>query len=188
VLEWHSPLSAAHLRKGRDGADGRRLVRFAEVRGWSLTEVGVLPGYDVCVAELLAAQVPSGSLKEARVYKIASNQSWIAARDLSLAATLTSALPEETCTVTSLTHGRVRIAIAGAPVRAVLAKVLSIDLRHSSFGVGEYRLTGLHHIGVFVERSDSDIYQFFLPRTFAQSLLEVLQDAALEFGYDVMAE
>jgi heterotetrameric sarcosine oxidase gamma subunit len=218
VLEWTSALPGLGLHGGHAGADGRRLLSLREVRGWSLTQVGMFAGQDEAVRAVISGQTGGEGLQahnreaasavvsaqtggeglqahnrlvqappaqdEARVYKIAHDQYWVVSQDQSTPARLASAVPDDLGTVTSLSHARVQLTISGPPARATLEKLLPIDLRPDKFQVGEFRQTSMHHVGIFIERTASDTYRLFLLRTFALTLLEVLRDAALEFGYD----
>jgi sarcosine oxidase subunit gamma len=105
--------------------------------------------------------------------------------DAALAHELTAAVDVSVGSVTALSHGRVRIAIRGAVVRAMLAKLLCIDLNRQVFAVGQAQQTSLHHTGVLCERSAEDRYELYVMRTYAASIWESLVDAALVYGYEI---
>jgi heterotetrameric sarcosine oxidase gamma subunit len=184
VLEWTSALPDLIQNPGRTGADGQRSLRLTEIRGWSLTQVGVFAGRNDPAAAVINAQAQGDD----RVYRIAADQYWVVSRDASLPVKLAAAVSPDIGTVTPLTHARVRLSISGPAARKALEKLLPIDLRPDKFRVGEFHQTGMHHVGIFVERVSTDSFQLFLLRTFALTLWEVLQDAALEFGYEVSIE
>jgi sarcosine oxidase subunit gamma len=120
-----------------------------------------------------------------RVYRIARDQYWVVGADAALADELGAVVDPAVGTVTSLSHSRVRIAIRGEAARAMLAKLLSIDLDPGAFKVGQVRQTGLHHTGVLCERSAEDRYELYVLSTYAVSTWECMVDAALVFGYDI---
>jgi sarcosine oxidase subunit gamma len=193
MLERTSAIAANLAAGGRDGADGRRAFAIGEVRGWYLVQLGVFAGreaeFAAALDPILATPLPPpGTVHTAvrgRLYSIAKDQYWIVGAEAALAHELTSVVDPVVGTVTSLSHGRVRIAIRGAAAHVVLAKLLSVDLDPQVFKVGQARQTGLHHTGVLCERSADDRYDLFVMRTFAASIWECLVDAALVFGYDI---
>ncbi len=193
MFERMSAIAANLAAGGQDGADGRRALAFGEVRGWELVQLGVFTGreaeFAATVKPILAAPLPRAgavqSSARARVYSIARDQYWVMSADAALAGALAAAVDPAVGSVTSLSHARVRIAIRGTAARAMLAKVLTIDVHPDVFRVGEARQTGLHHTGALCERSAADRYDFYVLRTYAASIWECLVDAALEFGYEI---
>ncbi|MDE2252114.1 MAG: hypothetical protein KGL25_12010 [Gammaproteobacteria bacterium] len=193
MLERTSALARNLADGGRDGADGRRRLAIGEVRGWELVQLGVFPGreaeFSTAAVPLIGGALPRTGMAQssgrARVYSIARDQYWVLSADASLATQLATAIDPAVGSVTSLSHARARIALRGAPVRAVLGKLLSIDLAPEAFAIGVARQTGLHHTGVLCERTGADRYDLYVLRTFAAAIWEWLADAALEFGYDI---
>lgn len=84
--------------------------------------------------------------------------------------------------VTPLSSSRTRIAIAGAPARKVLAKLIPIDVHSSVFTPGCFVLTGLHHTPVTVHCTAESAFDIYAMRSFALNVWEVVTDAALEFA------
>jgi heterotetrameric sarcosine oxidase gamma subunit len=193
MLERTSAIAANLAAGGRDGADGRRALAIGEVRGWKLVQLGVFAGreaeFAAALGPLLATPLPPPgavhSSARGRVYCIARDQYWVVSADAALAEQLAAAVDPAVGTATSLSHGRVRIAIRGTAARAMLAKLLSVDLEPQAFAVGQARQTGLHHNGVLCERCADDRYDLYVPRTYAASIWESLVDAALVFGYEI---
>lgn len=193
MLERTSALAASLAAGGRDGADGRRVLAIGEVRGWELVQLGVFAGreaeFAAAVGPILATPLPQSgavhSSARARVYSIARDQYWVVGADAVLAHELTAAVDVSVGSVTSLSHGRVRIATRGEAVRAMLAKLLSVDLDPTVFTVGRAQQTGLHHTGILCERSAEDRYELYVLRTYAVSLWECIVDAALVYGYEI---
>jgi heterotetrameric sarcosine oxidase gamma subunit len=85
------------------------------------------------------------------------------------------------CFVTSLSSGRTRIEISGAPTRDVLAKCAAIDFHKREFKPGTFAMTGIHHVPVLIHCLDSQTFHLYVLRTFALSIWDHLLDAALEF-------
>ena len=63
---------------------------------------------------------------------------------------------------------------------------IPLDLHLDVFREGQFALTGLHHTPVLLLPAP-DRYEIFAMRSFALSVWEWLTDAALEFGYDIVA-
>jgi heterotetrameric sarcosine oxidase gamma subunit len=193
MVEPASALGSAIARGGRDGADGARALRISEVRGLELVQLGVHAGGADAVARavepLLGVPLPVDGTRpvggRVRVHRIAADQYWVVSRDRGLAARLAAAIPPEAGCVTSLSHGRVRIALEGSPAREALETLVPIDLHPATFAVGSCAQTGTHHIAVLLERTGPDRYELVVQRTFAQALWELLADAALRHGYDI---
>jgi sarcosine oxidase subunit gamma len=196
VFERRSPLSALIAQGGRDGADGARALRLSEVHGWDLVQVGVCPDREkelaAIVEPLVGTQLPANSntpaVGRARIYRIAPDQYWVISSDSTLWAELVRAIPPTAGSVTALSDARVRLAIAGSPVRDCLAKGISIDLHPNVFAMSAFAQTGLQHTGVLLERTGDSRFELYVLRTFAVSIWEWLIDAALAFGYDTSVE
>jgi sarcosine oxidase subunit gamma len=193
MLERTSAIAVNLAAGGRDGADGRRLLAIGEVRGWHLVQLGVFAGreteFAAAVAKVLPTPLPPPGVVQSsgqmRVYSIARDQYWVVGAAAALADELGAAVDPAVGTVTSLSHGRVRIAVRGRAVRAMLAKLLGIDLDPAVFTVGRAQQTGLHHTGVLCERSAEDRYDLYVMRTYAVSTWECIVDAALVYGYEI---
>ena len=88
----------------------------------------------------------------------------------------------EGCYITPLTSSRTRIAIVGAPVRVVLAKLTAIDFHSKLFKPGMFAQTGIHHTPVLIHCTGQNAFHIYAMRTFALSVWETVTDAALEFA------
>ena len=86
------------------------------------------------------------------------------------------------CAVTPLSHSRTRIALSGAPARAVLAKLIPVDLHETVFTPGSVALTGIHHTPATVHCTGENGFDVYAMRTFALNLWEVITDAARVFS------
>ena len=194
MFERQSALLAYCSDSGRDGVDGKRRLRFTELRDWQLSLLAAFPATEAAFAGALAAIVAvpvSPSTRKAMttrnglLFNTAPRQYWFVSRDASIAAALEQALLPSVGTCTNLSHSRVRIRLEGAEAAAVLAKGISVDLHPLRFAVGEFVQTSLHHTAVLLHRVDAEVFDLYLPRTFAASLWEWLTDAALPQGYEV---
>lgn len=82
--------------------------------------------------------------------------------------------------VTPLSHSRTRIALAGAPAREVLAKLVPLDFHPKAFAPGSFAMTGLHHTPVLIHCTGQTSFDIYALRTFAMSVWDAIADAALE--------
>jgi sarcosine oxidase subunit gamma len=96
-------------------------------------------------------------------------------------------MPAAVGAVTSRSHSRTRIVIDGACARDVLRKGIPLDFDPDVFRVDQAVLTGVHHTPVLIHRAAADRYELYAMRSFALSVWEWLTDAALEYGYDIVA-
>jgi methylglutamate dehydrogenase subunit D len=197
MFKQRSPLDECVAAGGRASAAGATAVRFGVLHGWRLVQVNAFERsaerFDAAVSGLIGGSLPLSPSVVAqsgahRLYRIGADQHWIATRDGSLPEALALAVPADLGSVIDLSHARVRIALDGSAVNALLGKVVSVDLRLRAFPVGQFVQTGLHHTGVLLERLGPEHYEIYALRTYAQSIWEWLTDAALPYGYDVTGD
>jgi sarcosine oxidase subunit gamma len=81
-------------------------------------------------------------------------------------------------------HGRVRIAISGAPVEAVLAKLMAVDLTLAAYPIGHGTTLFAGHVSVHAQRTEAQRFELMVLRSFAVDLWESLVQASAEFGVD----
>jgi len=199
MLEPKSALASARAKGGRDGADGKRRCRLGELRGWLLLQVA---GFPATIAEVervlpavLGAPLPktlseSVAVGAGRVFRTGPEQFWIvgpAENGDGAEAQLRQAIPPAIGVVTPLSHSRTRIVIDGACARGVLRKGIPLDFDPDAFRADQAALTGLHHTPILIHRAGANRYEIYAMRSFALSVWEWLADAALEFGYDIVA-
>ena len=197
MFESGSPLATGLARGGRDGADGARAVRFTEIRGWHLTQVGVFAGGVSTVSPLVrsisGAALPDSNREvtdtgRQRLYRIAADQYWIVSLEEGTGRALEQAIPADSGTVTQLSGARVCLRLDGAAASAVLAHHLALDLDLREFPSGRFAQTGIDHAGVLVERRAGECFELYLLSTFAGSAWDLLIDTALPYGYTVGVE
>ncbi len=197
MLEASSAIAAALATGGHDGAEGRRRLRLGERRGWHLVQLGhygaTATGFAVAVSRVLGQELPCSSTVAGHagpdvIMRIAPDQYWVVTDDTGRAAALAAAVPIEVGTVLDLSASRTRLVIEGADARAVLAKLVPIDLHPSAFEVGRFVQTGVHHVGGLLHRAAGDRYEYFALRTYGATTWEAIADAALQFGYDTFID
>lgn len=92
-------------------------------------------------------------------------------------ARLVAGLPQG-CIATDQSHGRVRVAIEGEAVEAVLARGTGIDF--ARFGVGDAATTLVGHIATHLTRISVDRFELMTLRSFAESLWHDLERMGAE--------
>lgn len=83
--------------------------------------------------------------------------------------------------------GRVVVRLCGKPAAEALAKGTAMDLHDAAFPVGGSAPTLLGHINVQLSRRGSELYEIVVMRSYAESLVEGLEDMCREFGYTIAA-
>lgn len=159
------------------------VLTIAERPGFMLTQVaGLSPDFE---AKLSAAAGPlPGSVNVAQVngerviFRIGPAQFWIVEPEAGTAA----ARLDDVGAVTPLTSSRVRIAIAGAPSREVMAMLAPIDFHPAVFKPGCVALTGIHHTPVTIHCTAADGFDVYVMRSFARDVWDAITDAGLGFA------
>ena len=167
--------------------------RQAYVPGTTLVGAGQtvglfqLDGYD---SADIAAYTPvlADGLDPRDFIRIAADQHWVVTPDAGRIALLAAAVAPGVGTVTPLSASRARLLVEGAASRALLGRLVPLDLEPAAFPVGRFAQTGVHHVGGLLYRAATDRYEFFALRSFAASTWDMFADAALSFGYDVRIE
>ena len=81
-----------------------------------------------------------------------------------------------------LTGSKVVMRLSGADAARLINRFCAVDL---SCPEGKFLATALHHVPVHILKSSATAYLIFLPRSYAESLAELLYHSALQFGVDV---
>jgi sarcosine oxidase subunit gamma len=102
--------------------------------------------------------------------KIAPRRFWLFSADR---AALPRGVPAELGAELDLSEGRERIDIRTSRLRAVLAQCLAVDWDHTR---DRATLGPLHRIPVMFSRHSAEEGTFVVPRTFAQSIVDWLED------------
>jgi methylglutamate dehydrogenase subunit D len=196
VFEHRSPLAAHLTAGGRDGADGRRALRIGEVGGWQLLQIGVFSGsraaVEAAVEKACGCTLPTSprfvtASGAHRLYRVAEDQYWLLTRDPAVPPALARTIAPQAAAITTLGHARIRLVIEGPAATALLARLVTIDLRYAEFPAGSFAQTGVHHAGVLLERIGAERYEMYVLRTYALSTWEWIVDAAKPYGYDLAA-
>lgn len=171
-----------HYQKGQHGAEKSGVV-IQEVTNLVLWQMAAWPDSINAAAASLVQRtgvegVP-GFAKAAgnetlALLRVEPLKFWVVGSDV------TSAGAEETV-VLDLSHSRTQLRIKGEHATTLLNGYLPLDLREQSFPVNSVASTAFHHVGVTLWRSPAG-YELFLPRGFALSLWELLQESAMQYG------
>jgi sarcosine oxidase subunit gamma len=158
-------------------------LAIAERPGFSLTQVaGLDDGFEAKLANAvgpLPAKVERAQVNGDRViFRIGPAQFWLVEPDTGT----TPARLDGVGAVTPLSSSRVRIAIAGAPMRNVLSMLVPIDLHPSVFTPGAVALTGIHHTPVTIHCTGDDAVDVYVMRTFARDVWDAIIDVSLRFA------
>ena len=87
--------------------------------------------------------------------------------------------------VLDLSHARVRVSVHGDKAVEALSKLYALDFRPVAFATNSFVLTGHHHIPCLLHRLDAQHFHAYYFTTYARGQIDLLADAALEFGVDV---
>jgi len=158
-------------------------LKIAERPGFTLTQVAGLDGDFENKLSAVVGTLPDKVARaqvngERTIIRIGPAQFWIVGPETDDAASRLAGL----CAVTPLSSSRVRIALEGAPARAVLARLMPVDFDAAVFTLGNAALTGLHHTPVTVHCTDADAFDIYAMRTFALDVWDAVTDAAREFA------
>lgn len=197
MFESRSPLAERLALGGRDGADGARALRFTEIRGRHVVQLGLFGGGASAVAPLVrsitGAALPDSNCEVTdsgphRLYRIAAAQYWIVSLEEGAGRALEQAVPPDSGTVTALSGARVCLRLDGGAACTVLAHHVALDLDLQEFPSGRFGQTGIDHAGVLLDRRGPECFELYLLSTFAASAWDLLVDSALPYGYSVGLE
>jgi heterotetrameric sarcosine oxidase gamma subunit len=197
MFESRSPLAERLALGGRDGADGNRAVRFTEIHGRHIVQLGVFGGGSSAVASLVrsitGAALPDSNSEVTdsgphRLYRIAADQYWVVSLEAGVGRALELAMPPDSGTVTALSGARVCLRLEGEAAHEVLAHHVALDLDLREFPSGRFAQTGIDHAGVLLERRGRECFELYMLSTFAGSAWDLLADSALPYGYSILQE
>ena len=100
-------------------------------------------------------------------------------------AQLRALIPADTGSVLDLSHARVRVQVQGAKAVDALSKLYALDFRPAAFAVGNFKLTGHHHVPCTLHRRETQGFDLYFLSTYAHGQIAALADAALEYGVAV---
>lgn len=115
---------------------------------------------------------------------------WLASSDVETPAAFEASLREAVGSAASVidqSAGRSIVRLSGPDARAVLAKMLPLDLHASVFPVGGAASSLAGHIGVQLWLLDATpAFEIAVMRSYAPTLWRLLVDSSAEFGVDVV--
>jgi heterotetrameric sarcosine oxidase gamma subunit len=197
MFESRSPLAGRLAPGGRDGTDGKRAVRFTEIRGRHLAQLGIfgggVSGVSPLVRSITGAALPDSNCEVTdtgphRLYRIAADQYWVISLEEGAGRALEQGMPPDLGTVTVLSGARVCLRLEGAAASAVLAHHVALDLDLKEFPSGRFAQAGIDHAGVLLDRRGDESFELYMLSTFAASAWDLLVDSALPYGYSVGVE
>lgn len=122
--------------------------------------------------------------REAFAVRVVSPGQWFVVGDQPISAgelTETVQKLKPHADVIDQSHGRVRLAIAGAKAVSLLAKGAAVDLASNAFPVGCATTTLIGHIAVHVTRVSENGFELMVLRGFAESLWDELAELTAEY-------
>ena len=127
------------------------------------------------------------------IFKIAPMRLLIHLAACGLAEKLTAAIAKEDAAAVALGNSYMGLRIAGRNARDLLARGLPIDLHPRAFPPGSFARSAMHHINVLIYRpagrggdssanSEGDVFEIYIPRSFADSFCYWLRGIADGIG------
>ena len=196
MFRLQSALDQRLVPDARAASAGAGTLRLGRLPAWQLLQIGSFQRtagpLNTAVTTVLGSPLPTSSsivqrTGAHRLYRIASDQYWILTPETAVVDALVQSLAPELASLTVLSSARLRLALEGPAVTTLLGKVVSIDLRAAAFPAGSFAQTGLHHVGVLLERLGPERFELHVLRTYAASVWDWLIDAALPLGYEVLS-
>ena len=176
-----------HYRQGRFGSEGGIGVILTEVRDLCLHQVAAWPETITTVGEQIAGSIgaeyapgpcSSRNGSSASLLRIEPLKWWVYGAEA-------PAVADDHGAILDLSHSRTHLRISGPQAAALLNRLLPLDLRPASFGVGAVASSALHHVGVTLWRTEHG-YELFVPRGFAVAVWEIIVETASQFGAEVV--
>ena len=181
-------ISALVLGKQGRHEDGRSGVIMQELTGYQLVQLAVfpdqMPRFQKSLMQLTNIDQLADISASARTPKMLLlrpefTKFWLV-RKRGEGQTLVKALAHYF--PLDLTGSKVVIRLSGADAARLINRFCAVDL---SCPKGKFLATALHHVPVHILKSSATAYLLFLPRSYAESLAELLYHSALQFGVDV---
>jgi heterotetrameric sarcosine oxidase gamma subunit len=191
MVERRSPLSEC-LRPGLHGAAGAAGpgIEIRELRPLAVVQVAAFDAEragPAIGAALGIAALPGrngvATAADAAVLWIGPGR-WIVVEPESrdLASMLAQRCPADVAAITDLSHARTALRVEGPQVRALLAKLCTLDVDPAAFPPGACAQSQFGQIGVLLYCRAEHGFDLVVLRGFAVSAWETVTDAALEFG------
>ena len=139
--------------------------------------IAALPGEEAAAAETLAGFPPES-------LRFVGPGEWLLvepAQDSALLASVRAALGRRAL-VTEQGSGRAVLHLSGPDSRAILAKLVPLDLDREVFAIGQSANCFFAHVSANLARIGEDEFEISLMRSFALFAFEELMEMGLEFG------
>jgi heterotetrameric sarcosine oxidase gamma subunit len=176
-----------HYNPRRYGKEGSVGVTMTEVRDLTLYQVAgwvdTMAAVSKKAAKTVGAKDAPGPCSASRgssgaLLRVEPMKWWVYGAEA-------PALKEDEGATLDMSHSRTHIRLTGQDVTTLLNRHLPINLSDEAFPVGAVASTAFHHVGVTLWHSD-DGYELFVPRGFALSLWEMLEEGAAQFGAEIV--
>ena len=181
-------ISALLLGKQGRHEYGRSGVIMQELTGYQLIQLAVFPDqisrFQTSLMQLinidqLADVSASASTSDVLLLRPEFTKFWLV-RQRDENQTLSTALAQYF--PLDLSGSKVLMRLSGADAARLINRFCAVDL---SCPKGKFLATALHHVPVHILKASTTAYLLFLPRSYAESLAELLHHSALQFGVDV---
>lgn len=172
-------------------------VTLAELRPDTALQVGAWPDTKETVEAVLASSLKltiparpglAAAGADGTLMVIAPGRYLLISNSAGITERLAEEINAERGVITDLSHARAGVRLSGRNAVDVLNKGFAIDLDIRKFPVHSVAQTTFHHVGLTLHRVAEESFELFVFRGFAVSFWEALTDAALEYGYQVVAE
>jgi heterotetrameric sarcosine oxidase gamma subunit len=74
----------------------------------------------------------------------------------------------------NLSQAKIRLHLEGPGAFGLLSRLAAIDFSETSFPVGTFAQTGVHHISVLIDRVGQHEFEVLVPTTWGSSLIEIM--------------
>lgn len=195
MLERRSPLTgyALPVSSGPTGeAPGIRLSEqplggLVQVSGWSDSfEVAVMPALDRLGFSGAGDFRNMQTANEAQVMRVAPNRLLLRHANPLALADVVSCLDVSRALTLDLSSARSVIRIEGLHAVQVMVRLSSVDFGFEAFPVTGFAQTGIHHVGVLIQRIGHTRFDILVPTTWALSVWEMARETATPFCHDVV--
>lgn len=156
-------------------------VTIDEIEIGHLTQLAGWSNFEAAAANLLQSLGIALPADYRMPVRAGATTAWRVAPDRVLvhsAAELRLASSEDIA-VLDLSQARVCLSVTGLGAAGLLSRVVALDFSETAFPIGSFAQTGLHHVGVLIERTGRETFLVFIPTTWARSLTQLLIDHLL---------
>lgn len=173
--------AARHDLPARGMTSDDAAVAIGETETGYLTQVAGWSGFEAAAGRmplLLGLTLPATYSVPARAGEA---RAWRLAPDRLLLRTATPPGLASTgeIAILDLSQARICLSISGPGAARLPSCGVAPDVREEAFPTGSFVQTGLHHVGVLIERSDRDGFLVVIPTTWSRSPSGLLTDHLL---------